>query len=175
MTRCRDRPAPMTTAAGVAEIPILVMETLALSRKVAAFNLRTDEVTLLNQACRTLPFQISAGDAGAVKGMFDHLWMVSVLNDPQRFPNLSALSYGRANPVAFDPASFTREREAVVALAAACLKKLTPPALVTTSVEEIPWITDWCEHKRIACAVEEEDYPTAIVEDPICFIRLKGP
>jgi hypothetical protein len=43
---------------------------------------------------------------------------------------------------------------------------------VTASVEEIPWITDWCTGKRVACVVEEEDYPTAIVEDPICFIRI---
>jgi len=39
-------------------------------------------------------------------------------------------------------------------------------------VEEIPWITDWCERHDVACVVEDADYPTAIVQDPICFIRL---
>jgi hypothetical protein len=98
--------------------------------------------------------------------------MVSVLNDPERFPELSSLSYGRANPVTFSPTVFTRERQVVVALADACLNKVTRPALVTTSVEEILWITDWCARKKVSCAVEEEDYPTAIVEDPVCFIRV---
>ena len=41
-------------------------------------------------------------DAGSVKQRVDHLWLVSVLNDPERFPELSVLSYGRANPVTFN-------------------------------------------------------------------------
>ena len=44
--------------------------------------------------------------------------------------------------------------------------------LVTTSVEEIPWITHWCEQEGLPYVVEEEDYPTAIVEDPICLIQI---
>jgi hypothetical protein len=39
-------------------------------------------------------------------------------------------------------------------------------------VEEIPWITDWCERHGVPCVVEDYDYRTAIVQDPICFIRL---
>ena len=148
------------------------METVELHRKVAVFNLRAEEVAMLNAACKTLPFRFSAGNAGAARGTFDHLWMGSVLNDPERFPELAALSYGRANPATFNPKVFAQERKNVVALADACLKKLARPGLVTTSVEEIPWITDWCERMQLACVVEEENYPTAIVEDPICFIRI---
>lgn len=158
--------------AGVAEIPALVMETLELHRQVAAFNLRAAEVAVLNAACRTFPFQFQANDAARARGTFDHLWMVSVLNDPERFPELSTLSYGRANPVTFNPAGFAHERRAVMALADACLRKLTRPALVTTSVEEIPWITEWCTRHNIPCTVGKKDYPTAIVEDPVCFIRI---
>jgi hypothetical protein len=170
--RLKSEGRSLYVGAGVAEIPMLVMETLELHRKVAAFNLRAEEVTVLNAACKELPFQFSAGDASTARGTFDHLWIVSVLNDPERFPELSALSYGRPNPVTFNPAAFTRERQTVTTLTDACLIKLTLPALVTTSVEEIPWTTDWCARKKIACVIEEEDYPTAIVEDPICFIRL---
>jgi hypothetical protein len=39
-------------------------------------------------------------------------------------------------------------------------------------VEEIPWITDWCEGQRLVCIIEDEDYPTAIVGDPVCLIRI---
>src|SRR5438034_1991282 len=158
--------------AGVAEIPALVMEALELEREVVPYNLRARESTVLNDACANLPFAFRPQDARTASGVFDHLWIVSVLNDPECFPELGALSSGRANPVTFDPDSFTVERQAVLALAADCLEKIARPTLVTTSVEEIPWITDWCERHDVACVVEDADYPTAIVQDPICFIRL---
>ncbi len=158
--------------AGVAELPLLAMETMELGRTVMACNLREGEVTVLNHACKDVPFRFVYQDAGDVEGAFDHVWIVSVLNDPERFPELSALSYGRANPVLFDAAAFTKEHEAVVALAAHCLRKLQLPSLVTTSVEEINWITDWCLRRNISCMVEPKSYPTAAVEDPVCFIRI---
>jgi hypothetical protein len=158
--------------AGVAELPVLAMETMELGRTVVACNLREDEVTVLNQACNDVPFHFIHQDASDVDGAFDHVWIVSVLNDPERFPELSALSYGRANPVLFDVAAFTKEHETVVALAAHCLRKLQLPGLVTTSVEEINWITDWCLRRNISCVVEPKSYTTAAVEDPVCLIRI---
>ncbi len=172
----RDRLRPggrsLYVGAGVAELPPLVMETAELHRTVAAYNLRADEAAVLNRACAALPFEFQAKDAREAEGPFDHLWIVSVLNDPECFPELGALSSGRANPVTFDPTVFTVERQAVLALAAGCLGKVARQALVTTSVDEILWITDWCERHSVPYVVEDEDYPTAIVQDPICFIRL---
>ena len=172
----RDRLAPngrsLYVGAGIAELPVLMMETMELNRTVEAYNLRADEVPVLNAACAGMPFKFRAKDAREAVGTFDHVWIVSVLNDPECFPELGALSSGRANPVTFAPDAFAVERRAVFALAAGCLEKVTRPGLVTTSVEEIPWITDWCERQGIPCVVEDEDYPTAIVEDPVCFIRI---
>ncbi len=160
--------------AGVAELPMLVAETLELGRTVDAFSLRRREVAVLNRACNGLRFKFHARDASAAGGSFDHVWMVSVLNDPERFPELSALSYGRANPVTFDAKAFVQERQAVAKLAGCCLTKLNMPGLVTTSVEEIPWVTAWCAKKTIRVIVGKDDYPTALVEDPVCFIQV-GP
>ena len=172
----RDRLRPggrsLYVGAGVAELPPLAMETAELHRTVAAYNLRANEAAVLNRACAALPLMFQAKDAREAESPFDHLWIVSVLNDPECFPELGALSSGRANPVTFDPTVFTVERQAVLALAAGCLGKVARQALVTTSVEEIPWITDWCERHSVPYVVEDEDYPTAIVQDPICFIRL---
>ena len=172
----RDRLRPggrsLYVGAGVAELPPLVMETAELHRTVAAYNLRADEVAVLNRACAGLPFEFQAKDARGADGPFDHLWIVSVLNDPECFPELGALSSGRADPVRFDPTAFAVERQAVLALAAGCMAKVARPALVTTSVEEITWITDWCERQGVPYVVEDEDYPTAIVEDQTCFIRI---
>ena len=170
--RLREGGRSLYVGAGVAELPLLAMETLELDRTVAAYNLRAEEVSVLNQACKEMPFQFVHGDACAVEAVFDHVWIVSVLNDPERFPELSALSYGRTNPATFDPVAFAKERETVVTLADRCLSKLQLPSLISTSVEEIPWITGWCVTRKIPCVVEGKDYPTAIVEDPVCFIRI---
>ncbi len=172
--RLRPRGRSLYVGAGVAEIPVLVMETMELGRSVAAYNLRAEEVPVLNAALTDNSLKFISGHAQSAIGAFDHLWIVSVLNDPERFPQLSAVSYGRANPVTFDPAAFARERKAVIRLAASCLKKLSRPGLVTTSVEEVPWITDWCVRHGVRYVVEPEHYPTAIVQDPVCLIRV-GP
>lgn len=158
--------------AGVAEIPLLAMETMELGREVAAFNLRADEVRVLNQDLQGLPFRFVDRDAGAAPGRVDHLWIVSVLNDPERFPHLSALSYGRALPLTFDPARFSVERRLVRRLADRCLRKLTLPGLVTTSTEEVMWIAEWCHKRRIPYQVGRRDYPAPVVGDPICFLRV---
>ncbi len=170
--RLRPNGRSLYVGAGVAEIPVLLMETIELGRSVAVYNLRVEEVSVLNAALTDYPLKFISGHAQSAAGSFDHLWIVGVLNDPERFPQLSALSYGRANPVTFDPATFARERRAVTRLAASCLKKLSRPGLVTTSVEEIPWITDWCARRGVGCVVEPETYPTAIVGDPLCCIRV---
>jgi hypothetical protein len=170
--RLKPKGRSLYIGAGVAELPLLAMETMELGREVTACNLRPKEVRLLNRACAGLPFCISAQDGGKAAGRVDHLWMVSVLNDPERFPELASLSYGRANPATFDASRFARERTIVRSLTDACLRKLTRPGLVTTSIEEIPWIEDWCSRHKVPCSVEEKDYPTALVGDPVCLIRV---
>lgn len=158
--------------AGVTELPALLAEGRELQRQVEPYNLRRSEVAILNQACRSLPVRFKAQDASLATGLFDHLWIVSVLNDPERFPHLSPLSYGRADPVTFDPVRFQQERRIVQTIVDRCMPKLNVPGLVTTSTEEVVWIADWCHRHRIPYRVERKQYPTALVGDPICFIRV---
>ena len=158
--------------AGVAEIPMLLVETRDLNRTVHAFNLREIEVTILNQACKGLPFSFTAGDVRFDDGAFNHLGIVSVLNDPECYPETSALSYGRANPVTFDTEKFLQEKKQIQSLIGSCLEKLTLPGLVTTSVEEVSWIIYWCDRHQVGYEIVDKTLPTAIVGDPICFIRL---
>lgn len=160
--------------AGVAELPACLMELNDLDRMVSAHNLRHDEVRVLNRACQHAGLQIIPTDARDAAGPFDHMWLVSVLNDPERFPHLSDLSYGRAHPLSFDPRAFQRERQAVMTLINALLKKLTLPGLITTSVEELPWIVHWCEARAVSFSLDPRTFPTALVGDPICFIRVDG-
>ncbi len=158
--------------AGVAELPVLIAEAINRERHVEPYNLRRSEVVVLNRACRDLPVRFLARDASSAQGRFDHLWMVSVLNDPERFSHLSPLSYGEADPVSFNPVAFQKERRIVQAIVDRCLPKLTIPGLVTTSTEEVVWIADWCHRHKIPYRVERKQYPTALVGDPICFIKV---
>ena len=158
--------------AGVAELPVLLAEAMELQRQVEPYNLRRSEVIVLNRACRGTPVRFHARTAAEASGKFDHLWMVSVLNDPERFPDLSPLSYGNANPVTFDPARFQKERRIVQAIVNRCMPKLRLPGLVTTSTEEVVWIADWCHRHKIPYRVERKQYPTALVGDPICLIKI---
>lgn len=158
--------------AGVAELPPLIMETVELGRTAEPYNLRKAEVAALNHACRSIPLIFHAVDAAKAKGRFDHLWMVSVLNDPERFPNLSPLSYGRGNPLTLDPLKFEKERRIVRALVAQCMGKIARPGSVTTTTEEVIWIAEWCHQHRVPYRVGKRYYPTALVGDPICFIHI---
>lgn len=158
--------------AGVTELPVLIAEAIDRERYVEPYNLRRSEVAVLNQACRDLPVRFLARDAASAKGQFDHLWMVSVLNDPERFPHLSPLSYGQADPVSFNPLAFQKERRIVQAIVDRCMPKLTIPGLVTTSTEEVVWIADWCHRHKIPYRVGQKQYPTALVGDPICFVWI---
>jgi hypothetical protein len=158
--------------AGVAELPPLLAEALELGRTVEPFNLRRSEVSVLNRACRGTSVEFGARDASLAQGRFDHLWIVSVLNDPERFPDLSPLSYGNANPVTFNPAKFKQQRQIVQSIVDGCMPKLSLPGLVTTSTEEVVWIADWCHRRNIPYRVERKQYPTALVGDPICFMLV---
>ncbi len=158
--------------AGVAEISPLLMEIIDLHRSVFPYNLRETEVQTLNQSSTHQKLTFQFRSAVQAEGSFDHVWMVSVLNDPEQFPHASSLSYGRADPLSFDPDLFTQERARILLLTHNCLKKLAKPGLITTSVEEIPWITHWCDTHRISYEIQEPTYPTALVGDPVCFVRV---
>ena len=158
--------------AGVGELPSLLVERLDLQREVFPYNLRRAEVLSLNRTCRTMRVKFHAKDAASAAGTFDHLWIVSVLNDPERFPHLTPLSYGEADPVTFNPKLFQKERRIVQAIVDRCMPKLSLPGLVTTSTEEVVWIADWCHRKQIPYLVEREQHSTALVGDPICFIKI---
>lgn len=160
--------------AGVPEIPPLLMEHLELNRTVCPYNLRQAEIDILNHAGGESGIRFFSSSAESATGEFDHLWIVSVLNDPEEFPNLSVLfSYGRADPLVFDTSSFKIERETGIRLFSNCMAKLTQPGWLTTSVEELPWVEHWCESHQRSYYIEETTYPTALVGDPVCFIRIE--
>ncbi len=164
--------ASLYVGAGVAEIPLVAMECLDLGRRVVACNLRKKEVLILNRACAELPIRYQHRDAGSVKEKIDHLWLVSVLNDPERFPELSSLSYGRANPATFNARKFLPQQRTVATLVDRCLSRLTSPGSVTTTVEEVVWVAEWFHQKGIRYRIDRQTFASPTVGDPICLVRI---
>ena len=132
--------------AGVAELPAMLIETIGLGRRVEASNLRAEECAVLDAGLRAagiIPEELSIlpVDARTLlgRGPFDHLAVVSTLTDPETWPLVSAVTYGRIPPVALDLAEFAAERDAILALAGSLCAALAVPAWITTTGDETPW------------------------------------
>ena len=148
---------------------------------MVATNLREVECNVLNDAFG----QAGVGDRLRIEsvdattkvedGNYDHIGMVSVLTDPETFPQLSGVSYGRLHPVFVDVEAFAAERERARGLAASCLSGLSVPGLITTTFEEVAWVMEWAEKRGdLEVQADERSVDSEIVGDPIGFLAV-GP
>jgi hypothetical protein len=175
--------ASLYVGAGMAELPVVLMEALDLGRMVTIANLRRDECAQLDAALRevgvapaTLAFRAEdAVDVARACGPVSHVSVVSVLTDPETYPVCSGLSYGRLPPVLVDLGAFERERASIRALLDAVLGAFALPGLVSTTGDEVPWFLDWAARAPVApeVTVEEDELPSAVVGDPIGFLRIR--
>jgi hypothetical protein len=174
--RLPRRGSSLYVGAGVAELPALLCEVVDLERRVLATNLRTDEADVINAAMRAagVPtgLAIEAVDAGDRAERHDHLSLVCVLDDPETFPVLSAVTYGRLHPVHLDLQRLLAERNRLVRLVETVGRALTRPGWVTTTPEEMPWLLAWAECQGRRVEVDDVSVPTAVVGDPIGFARF---
>ena len=103
--------------AGLAELPAMLAEILVAGRSVRAVNLRGEECAILDRALQQAGLadrlRIEHGDAGSIDPAerYDHLGVVSLFTDPETWPTLSDISYGRICPVQIDVEAFVRERD----------------------------------------------------------------
>lgn len=169
--------ASLWVGAGVAELPALLAETMRTQRRVVAANLRADECELLNRAIERAavasPLRFVAGDAADVgEGPFDHLGCISVFTDPEVWPTLSGVAYGRLPPPQLDVEAFVAEREAAQGLAARLFARLQRPGLVTTTPEEVAWFLGEADRAGVAVEALDDLIETAVVGDPVGFLRL---
>lgn len=181
-----ERLAPGGTSlwvgAGVAEIGVLVFEAIVRERQVVACNLRGAECEVLNHALRAVGLAdrltVDAVDATteaaavAEDRSIDHLGMISVLTDPERFPQLAGVTYGRTHPLFVDTEALVDERERAKGEARAWLGALSLPAVVTTSVEEVAWVMDWAG-ERVRVDADDDTVESAVVGDPVGFLYLQ--
>jgi hypothetical protein len=177
-TRIPSSGRSLYVGAGVAELPALVMEVMDLQRQVRIVNRDQQQCESLNQSLQAVglaqSIQFEAMEALAVKldQNHDHLSMVSILNDPETYPVISGVAYGRIPPVTLDVEAFLAERAKVHALIAHCLQAVSLPCWLTCTFEEVPWIMYEAAQRGWQCVADDEMLEAAIVGDPIGFLRL---
>lgn len=162
--------------AGLNELPAMLAEVLVEGRTVVAANLRQRECKSLNATLRQVNLHEKlaidcrdAAELAAERPGYDHLAAVAVFTDPETFPLLSAVGYGRLSPVQLDVDAFVAERQRARALAAALWQGLSRPGLITTTADEVAWFADAAG--EVELAADDDLIPTAIVGDPIGFLR----
>lgn len=170
--------ASLWVGAGVAELPVLLAETLLRGRTVVAANLLAEECALLNRglevAAPSVGFRYLPEDARTAGGAcgVDHVGCISVFTDPVRWPVLSGVAYGRLPPVQLDVERFVAEREDATALAEGLFARLVRPGLVTTSAEEVAWFLDRAAAHGASIEAADDLVETAVVGDPVGFLRV---
>ncbi len=168
--------------AGLAELAPMLCEALVLGREVHAFNLDVDETRLLNDAlaCAServgcaLPRIATAALETLTLPASDHLWIVSVLNDPGTFPALHDALYRRhGTELATARGDLASDERRARALLAAALAPLRAPAVLTTTDEELDLVTEACRVRGLSLAVPPLARLSAIVGDPVrvCTVR----
>jgi hypothetical protein len=165
--------------AGIAELPALLGEVMLHGRTVTAANLRARECEVLNAGLQAVAPELSlryqAGDARelAAGQTFDHLGCISVFTDPETWPVLSEVAYGRIAPVQIDVERFVAEREQARVLAKGLFERLQRPGLVTTSAEEVAWFLEQAGEAGATIEAGEELIETAVVGDPVGFLSVR--
>ncbi len=178
--RLRPQGNSFYVGAGVAELPALVMEALDLRRGLCIANLRAVECETLNTSLAgiglgdRIRFVTGGVDVIGDDGPFDHISLVSVLDDPETYPLVSGVTYGRIPPVLLDVAEFKQERHKVRQLVAALFDAMKPPCLVTTTTEEVSWLLHEAEARQLQVEADDETIETALVGDAIGFLKVVG-
>jgi hypothetical protein len=169
--------------AAVAELAPILAERLVLGREVVWLNLAGEESTELARALDVvasrlgveLPKPSTEGLESCPVASCDHLWMVSVLTDPDVFPALHDELYERAGgPLATGRGLLEVERERAESLATALLERATSPSVLSTTEEELAVLAPLARRLGMKLDVPRESRRTAIVGDEVRLCTLRG-
>lgn len=168
--------------AALAELPTMLVESLVMGRDVVWVNLPGDEMDELMRVVRIasakfgvpLPLPSFEPIESLPKGAFDHVWMVSVLTDPDHFPALHDELYERhGTELATGRGSLVEERARAKQLLAYVLGLLGTNGLLASSAEEVSFLdTELLAHSD-SLVPAASDSVTAIVSDVLRLLRVK--
>jgi hypothetical protein len=162
--------------AAVAELAPLLVERLVLGREVRWHLLpgpELDELARgLARVAERLGLELPLPDPRPLESVAplpcDHLWLVSVLTDPDAFPALHDELYERmGTPQATGRGDLSAERARADALIAALHAHAAPGALITTTTDELPLLrARWSDDVLV-----EQGRLTALVGDRLAHVR----
>lgn len=160
--------------AALAEVPTMLVESIVLGREVVWVNLPGDEIEELERVVRlaadrfgiALPTPSSAPLESLPRASFDHVWMVSVLTDPDHFPALHDELYERrGTPLATGRGVLAEDRERAERLAGSALDLAAENALVSTTDEELAIVRPLLAARGLALVTLDRGRLSAIVGD----------
>lgn len=170
--------------AGVAELVPMAFESMVLHRDVRAVSLPGEIADELNRGLQVA----RAGTGGRLAVIqthpwktadhrpLDHLWMVSVLTDPEAFPALHDRLYERrGTDLAMGKGSVNKERPKAEALIERAVGTLVTPAWLTTTDEELEMLAPAASSRGIHVQVPEAARLSAVVGDSVRLCRLVRP
>lgn len=175
-----ERPAEggrsLYVGAALSELGPVLCETLVLGRTVDAFSLDNPETSELNRALAEVGrrlgrelVRIRTGDVTEAELQpCDHLWMVSVLDDPDAFPALHDELYERSGTeLATGRGDAAEEHERARRLLDRTLAALAPPALLTCSDEELPLVRPATAARALELTPASPVRLSPLVGDPV--------
>lgn len=148
--------------AAVAELPMLLFETLVLERRVHWTQLPGPEFEELARVMRVVGGPAPSSEERPASNV-DHLWFVSVLTDPDAFPALHDELYERNT----GGGDLTRERSRAARLVERALDGLSRPATISTTDEEVPSFLAACERRGWRLTFPERGRLSGIVGDVV--------
>jgi hypothetical protein len=140
-----ERGRSLYLGAEIAELPLILAEHLVMGRRVEWLNIdgpQTREVVrALDAVGARLELELPKPDTRVLSEIepesCDHLWMVSVLTDPDHFPALHDVLYERTQgPLSTGRGRLEDDRARADALVEALLDRAASPCVLTTSDEE---------------------------------------
>jgi len=161
--------------ASVAELPVILCEVLVLEREVSWHDLPGPITAELNRALAAvadrlrapLPSISTAGLDAVEPGTCNHLWLVSVLTDPDCFPALHDALYERTGELATGRGDPAAERARAAALIEQTLDHLRLPATLTTTEEELRFFAEAVSARGWQLEVPTNARLSAVVGDGV--------
>ncbi len=174
-----DRAGPRRSlylGAAVAELAPILVEHLLLRREVIWLNLDGVETRELQRAIDavaarercSLPRPSSAQLESVERASCDHLWMVSVLSDPDHFPALHDELYARAgSKLATGRGVLAQDRARAELLSCCFLERAASECTLSTSEEELEFLQPLLQDLRLRVELSEPSRLSAIVGDRV--------
>lgn len=167
--------------AALTELAPILAEQLVLEREVTWLNRPGPEVDELRRALRTvgqhlglqLPTPSTDEVASVPASSCDHLWLVSVLTDPDAFPALHDALYERSGgELATGRGDLDGERRRAEELVCDMLERAVLPCALTTTDEELEIVGPLAVRRGLTLRVPDAGRLSALVGDAVRVCRL---